>query len=160
MKRKECNCCKKGYFESKLDSYVCVGVLEPFVIKNINVEYIKYKERRLKKVKNNLYFIENQGCDATTYGLVMVNDEEFPKFKLFIENLNKNSYYGCMPVISVYKINMSVLKEIDYNPKAEVWNNDYVDKDYVFYLDNKTYTFAKEYFSYYSELECVIKGRN
>lgn len=108
----------------------------------------------------NLYFIENQGCDATTYGLVAMADNEFPRFKLFIENLNKNSYYGCMPVISVYKIDMNDLKEFDYNPNAEPWDDDYVSKEDIFYLDGKTYTFAKEYFSYYSELECVIKGRD
>lgn len=111
-------------------------------------------------MSNNLYFIVNQGCDATTYGLVAINDDEFLKFKLFIENLNKNSYYGCMPVISVYKISMNNLKEINYNPNAEFWDDDYVDKENVFYLDNKTYTFAEKYFSYYSELECVIKGRD
>lgn len=111
-------------------------------------------------MNDNLYFIENQGCDATTYGLVVVNDDEFPRFKSFIENLNKNSYYGCMPVISVYKISMDDLKEFNYNPNAECWDDDYVDKDYIFYLDGKTYTFAKEYFSYYSELECVVRGRD
>ena len=109
---------------------------------------------------NNLYFIENQGCDATTYGVVVINDDEFPRFKLFIENLNKNSYYGCMPVISVYKINMSDLKEINYNPNADPWDDDYISQENVFYFDNKTYTFAEEYFSYYSKLECVIKGRD
>ena len=111
-------------------------------------------------MSNNLYFIVNQGCDATTYGLVAINDDEFLKFKLFIENLNKNSYYGCMPVISVYKISMNNLKEINYNPNAEFWDDDYVDKENVFYLDNKTYAFAEKYFSYYNELECVIKGRD
>lgn len=111
-------------------------------------------------MNDNLYFIENQGCDATTYGLVVVNDDEFPRFKSFINNLNKNSYYGCMPVISVYKISMDDLKEFNYNPNAECWDDDYVDKDYIFYLDGNTYTFAKEYFSYYSELECVVRGRD
>lgn len=109
-------------------------------------------------MNDNLYFIENQGCDATTYGLVVINDDEFPRFKAFIENLNKNSYYGCMPVISVYKISMDDLKEFNYNPNTECWDDDYVDKDNIFYLGDKTYTFAKEYF-YYRELECVIKGR-
>ena len=108
---------------------------------------------------SNLYFIENQGCDATTYGLAKVSDENFPKFKSFIENLNKNSYYGCMPVISVYKVDEDILTEIDYNPNAEFWDADYVEKDDVFYLDGKTYAFKDKYFSYYSELECVIKGR-
>ena len=111
-------------------------------------------------MSNNLYFIVNQGCDATTYGLAAINDDEFLKFKLIIENLNKYSYYGCMPVISVYKISMNNLKEINYNPNAEFWDDDYVDKENVFYLDNKTYTFAEKYFSYYNELECVIKGRD
>ena len=111
-------------------------------------------------MNENLYFIENQGCDATTYGLALINDDEFPRFKMLIENLNKNSYYGCMPVISVYRISIDDLKEIKYNPKAEIWDDDYVDKDAVFYLDDKTYTFKKEYFSYYNELSCVIEGRS
>ena len=110
-------------------------------------------------MENNLYFIENEGCDATTYGLIMLTEQEFPKFKAFVENLNKNSYYGCMPTISVYKIGMDDIKEINYNPNAECWDDDYVDKEEVFYLNDKTYTFANKYFSYYSELECIVKGR-
>ena len=34
-----------------------------------------------------LYYVKNVGCDATTYGLVRISDEDFPKFKSFIENL-------------------------------------------------------------------------
>lgn len=110
-------------------------------------------------MEENLYFIENQGCDATTYGLARVTDEDFPKFKSFIENLNKNSYYGCMPVINVYRISEDDLKEINYNRNAEVWDIDYIDKDAVFYLDDKTYTFAIEFFSYRNDCELVINGR-
>ena len=105
---------------------------------------------------DKLYFIANQGCDATTCGIARISDENFPKFKEIIENLNKNSYYGCMPVISVYKIDINQLREFEYNPDADCWDEGYVDKDRVFYLDGKTYTFAEEYFSYYSDLECVI----
>lgn len=108
-------------------------------------------------MNSNLYFIENQGCDATTYGLARISDDEFSNFKQTIENLNKNSYYGCMPTISVYRISMDDLKEINYNPDAEVWDDDYIDKTYVFYLDDKTYTFADEHFSYW-HCECVIGG--
>lgn len=108
-------------------------------------------------MSNNLYFLANQGCDATTYGLARISDDEFPRFKTIIENLNKNSYYGCMPVISVYKININDLKEIQYNPKADIFDEDYVDPDEVFYLDDKTYTFSEKYFSYY-ELPCIIQG--
>ena len=107
-------------------------------------------------MENNLYFIANQGCDATTYGLVMLSDEDFPKFKQFIIDLNKNSYYDCMPTISVYKISMSDLKEIDYHPRLDFWDEGFVSRDDVFYLNGKTYTFAKKHFSYY-ELECVIE---
>ena len=108
-------------------------------------------------MSNNLYFLANQGCDAITYGLAQISDDEFPRFKTIIENLNKNSYYGCMPVISVYRININDLKEIKYNPKAEPWDDDYVNADDVFYLDDKTYTFSEKYFSYY-ELPCIIQG--
>ena len=109
-------------------------------------------------MNEQLYFVANAGCDATTYGLVKLNDEDFEKFKSFITNLNKNSYYGCMPTISVYKISMNELKEIDYNPNLDYWDDDYVRRDDVFYLDGKTYTFAKEDFFYYGELELVIGG--
>ena len=107
-------------------------------------------------MKPNLYFVANAGCDATTYGLVAITDEEFPKFKMFIENLNKNSYYGCMPTISVYKINMDDLKEINYNPDACWSDDDFVHRDCLLYFQDKTYTFVKKNFHWYSELERVI----
>ena len=49
MKCRECNCCKKGYFESKPEDYVCIGVKEPFVISDINVECTEYPEYRNKE---------------------------------------------------------------------------------------------------------------
>lgn len=55
-------------------------------------------------VYNTLYYIQNCGCDDTTRGLVKVPDIWFPSFKRFIEDLNKNSTYGCMPTIEVYRI--------------------------------------------------------
>ena len=109
-------------------------------------------------MENNLYFIENAGCDAVTCGLVSISDEDFEKFESFINNLNKNSYYDCMPVISVYKISIDDLKEIKYNADAAYGDDDYVSKDEVFYFDNKTYTFAEPCFSYHNKLECVIRG--
>ena len=49
MKCKECECCKKGWFKSKPDAYVCTGVKEPFVIEDINIECTEYNEYREKK---------------------------------------------------------------------------------------------------------------
>ena len=43
MKCKDCDACHKGYFKSKPDDYVCIGVCEPFVIRNIDNECIEYK---------------------------------------------------------------------------------------------------------------------
>lgn len=106
-------------------------------------------------MNENIYFVANSGCDATTYGLIRLNNEDFAKFKSFIENLNKNSYYSCMPTISVYKISVEDLKVIE-NISDDVWEDDYVDRDMRFYLDDKIYTFKEKYFSYYSNLEQVI----
>lgn len=51
----------------------------------------------------NLYLIRNCGCDDTTTGLARMTDEEFEFFKTVIENLNRNSPYGCMPMIFCVK---------------------------------------------------------
>lgn len=52
MTCKECNSCKRGYFKSRPEEYVCVGVKEPFVIGDITcqcTEYL-YKNDKLNKV--------------------------------------------------------------------------------------------------------------
>lgn len=59
----------------------------------------------------NLYLIRNCGCDDTTHGLARMTDEQFKFFKTVIENLNKNSTYGCMPTIDVHKLNEDLLRE-------------------------------------------------
>lgn len=45
MKCKECNCCRLGFFASRPDAYVCVGVKEPFVIRDIEAECSEYPEQ-------------------------------------------------------------------------------------------------------------------
>ena len=106
-------------------------------------------------MKDNLYFIANEGCDATTCGIAIISDEDFPKFKAIIENLNKNSTYGCMPTIKVYKSSWDKFREFTPNPDAEWGNDDYVEDYDTFYLNGKTYTFAEEY-TCYPDWECVI----
>lgn len=46
MKCKDCNCCTKGWFSYKPDSYVCTGVKEPFVISDINRQCTEYPDMR------------------------------------------------------------------------------------------------------------------
>ena len=48
MKCKNCDACHKGYFKSKPDDYVCTGVCEPFVIRNIDNECTEYPEKNKK----------------------------------------------------------------------------------------------------------------
>lgn len=71
MKCRECNCCKKGYFESKPEDYVCTGVKEPFVIGNINVECTEYEEYRNRRIaKQDSLIITFDDCPpyfATLY---------------------------------------------------------------------------------------------
>ena len=106
-------------------------------------------------MKDNLYFIANEGCDATTCGIAIISDEDFPKFKAIIENLNKNSTYGCMPTISVYKSSWDNFREFTYNPNAKWEDDDYVEDYNTFYLNEKTYTFAEKY-TYFFDWERVI----
>ena len=105
-----------------------------------------------------LYYIANRGCDATTYGLARISDEDFPKFKTFIENLNKNSYYGCMPTIEVYEISADELREFEYDPNKDCFDDDYVDRQNVLYLAGKTYPFAKEYGEYHIRKSVIYNG--
>lgn len=81
-----------------------------------------------------LYYIQNCGCDDETSGLIRISDEDFPKFKSFVENLNRNSTYGCMPVIYLHEI-----QEDD----IQVWNEaEHCDYERL-YLDGEIYALKK-----------------
>lgn len=64
MTCRECDCSKRGYFASKPDAWVCLGVQEPFVIENMDRECTEYQHKRQQKVykKNPV---------TLNYGLVM-----------------------------------------------------------------------------------------
>lgn len=51
---RECDCCKKGWLKSKPNDYVCVGVYEPFVIRDINVKCTEYPDEEFKDEKCSL----------------------------------------------------------------------------------------------------------
>ena len=57
MKCRDCNCAKKGYFKSKPDAYVCIGVKEPFVISNLDAKCV-YKDRQDNAVNNEGEYME------------------------------------------------------------------------------------------------------
>ena len=94
---------------------------------------------------SKLYYIENEGCDDTTYGLVRMSDKEFPKFKNFVENLNRNSTYGCKPKIYVYAFDETKLRK----PTVDD------DRDYYLYLEDEVYVLDDEY-RWADEMERVV----
>lgn len=104
---------------------------------------------------SNLYFIVNTGCDDETIGVARISDEDFPKFKDIIENLNKNSTYCCMPTIRVYKIDESEITEVVYNPDASCGDDDYCMRESLLYLEGKTYKFTGKSPAYAKERQVI-----
>lgn len=51
MKCKDCSACHKGFFASKPEAYVYIGVPEPFVIDDINVDCTEYPGKNKITVK-------------------------------------------------------------------------------------------------------------
>jgi len=47
---KECDCCRKGFFKSKPEAYVCIGAKNPFEIKDINAPCTESREPKKKPV--------------------------------------------------------------------------------------------------------------
>ena len=66
MRCRDCNGCKKGWFESKPEEYVCICVKEPFVIDDINVKCTEYPEKRNEISVQEA--IKELSYDNTAYG--------------------------------------------------------------------------------------------
>ena len=49
MTCRECDCAKKGFFTSAPNSWVCIGVKEPFIINDLDVQCTEYEELRNKQ---------------------------------------------------------------------------------------------------------------
>lgn len=97
-------------------------------------------------VDKQLYYIENQGCDATTYGIAELTKEEFDVMIPIIRNLNSNSYYGCMPTISLYEALWSDFVEVSKEHlNKDDFDDGYVDRADRFYFGDKVYTWKNGY---------------
>lgn len=99
MKCKDCAYAVKGFFNCYPDKHVCIGVKEPFVINDINVECTEYPENRdskisyintstIKKPEYVKPFVDNEG--------IYIPDEFNPIYhrqlisrELFVEAYNK-----------------------------------------------------------------------
>ena len=97
MKCMDCDCCRKGFFESKPEVYVCIGVKEPFVIDNIEKECTEYPEKnkctaistiKIAPVELAKAYVGNDGIyvpiDANSSSYKLLVSKE-----LFIEAYNK-----------------------------------------------------------------------
>ena len=103
-----------------------------------------------------LYYIENHGCDATTRGLVELTDGEIDLVVELVKNLNKNSYYGCMPTIEIYEADWEYLRIVDEPIPDDCFEEGYVDKDQQFHLNEKIYTWAWRWGAEYDKLKQII----
>lgn len=108
-------------------------------------------------MEKQLYLIENQGCDAATYSIQEFTHEELKFFGQLILDLNKNSYYGCMPKIHIYETDWNYFKKISEKElkNTEVWDDEYIDPEYRFWYKNQCYTFLEKYFLYSGEFKEV-----
>lgn len=79
MKCKDCKACKKGWFSSDPDEYVCIGVKEPFAINDINAECTEYKDKRDMTAKEYVLknFSKEEILDKIIFGYFGVCVEEF-----------------------------------------------------------------------------------
>ena len=107
MKCKKCTCCKKGFFKSEPNKYVCTGVPEPFIINNINNKCVVDKndntmiEISWSKFRDDglLWFI-NTILHIFGYAIVVVMENgevirSYParvKYRGFSEKENTNGY--------------------------------------------------------------------
>lgn len=89
--------------------------------------------------KKNLYFIQNVGCDDTTSGLVELDDTQKGWFFGVLGDLNKNSYYGCMPKVRVYQADWKDFVEL---PRPEIKRYPDICTSDFLHLGGKTFTYA------------------
>ena len=97
MKCKDCDCCKQGWFlHLPSNTYACIGVNEPFVIKDINNECTEYEEKRvhtINKIKpDNVYVVQ---FDINDDSFDFSDTIEF--FNRYVETIPKESVVVLMP---------------------------------------------------------------
>lgn len=97
MKCKDCEHCRKGYFKSKPEEYVCIGVKEPFVINDINVECTEYSYATLPS-KQEVYvkqypYVDDAGiyipCEEYVQEGFRSNYKLLISKEMFVEAYNK-----------------------------------------------------------------------
>lgn len=103
-------------------------------------------------MNKQLIYIVNQGCDASTRGLIEIETDKLSEYIQHIKELNKNSYYGCMPKIYLYKVEWDWFREVNPDDLKDSWDDNYVEQEDRLYYNDKIYTNVKD--KYLWEIEC------
>lgn len=115
MKCKECASCKKGWFKSSPDDYVCIGVKTPFVINDVDAECTEYPEyrdkdvttERLEAIKNaihctkvgadlavcedcNLYPCDHTQVSDLSITIIEALEKQIPKKPIYVDTRFRN----------------------------------------------------------------------
>ena len=86
MKCKDCSACRKGFFKSDPESYVCIGVKEPFIVDNIDHACTEYPEknkdtREEDRIKKLIQFIEESNNIVFFGGAGVSTESGIPDFR-------------------------------------------------------------------------------
>ena len=100
MKCKDCESAVKDFFKCAPDKYVCVGVKEPFVIEDVNVECTEYPKKReenfvstasmsfVKDFEPAKPYVDDEGI-YVPYELNPIYHRQVISRELFVEAYNK-----------------------------------------------------------------------
>lgn len=131
MKCRHCSYARRGWFKSVPEAYVCVGVPEPFVIKDYpDAKCIKYKDESVKDTIND--------------GLCEVNYMEPEKY--FAEQVEKYNMIDPLEILNWYR-NLYYKENVgtEHRIMAEAINNLFMKYKDVFLRRGKLY-----------EQQCVV----
>lgn len=100
MKCKDCNACRKGFWASKPEAYICIGVPEPFEIYDIDRECTEYPEKnveelatdvcgeKMRKIENltidDIWIISNEHCPKGAIGINWSANTGFGQYELVL----------------------------------------------------------------------------
>ena len=111
MKCKDCDYKMKGFFACAPDKYVCIGVKEPFVIENTDVECTEYPEKRdpcvstvkvapITEVKPAKAYVGDDGIYVPSrygyrcYELLMSRELFVEAYNKWIKDASTNQFIG------------------------------------------------------------------
>lgn len=116
MKCKDCDACEKGFFKSQPNKWVCIGVAEPFIIKDINSECTEYPTKNKDIKDDSVKIIEAMTENSNLY----VNLKELVERFVEIDKYYHHEPWNLKQIIA--NINILVPVEIGEDHEQEKKN--------------------------------------